>query len=100
MNHPKRPRDPNQLAKSIIDICDGAGCRTGSDPSTLQQAPANLAQVSIIVRQELLVATGAVDVDMSPAYGLTALRPDDAYSRPRTGAYRAGSKKPPPELIQ
>jgi hypothetical protein len=33
----------------------------------LQRAPANLAQVSIIVRQELLVATGAVDVDMSPA---------------------------------
>jgi hypothetical protein len=24
MSHPKRPRDPNQLAKSIIDICDGA----------------------------------------------------------------------------
>ena len=35
---------------------------------SLQRAPANLAQVSIIVRQELLVATGAVDVDMSPAY--------------------------------
>jgi hypothetical protein len=22
MNHPKRPRDPNQLAKSIIDIAE------------------------------------------------------------------------------
>jgi hypothetical protein len=22
MTHPKRPRDPNQLAKSIIDIAD------------------------------------------------------------------------------
>jgi hypothetical protein len=21
--HPKRPRDPNQFAKAIIDICDG-----------------------------------------------------------------------------
>ena len=26
-DHPKRPRDPNQLAKSIIDIADGAGSR-------------------------------------------------------------------------
>ncbi len=24
MSHPKRSRDPNQLAKSIIDICEGA----------------------------------------------------------------------------
>jgi hypothetical protein len=23
--HPKRPRDPNQLAKSIIDIATGTG---------------------------------------------------------------------------
>jgi hypothetical protein len=23
LNHPKRPRDPNQLAKSIIDIATG-----------------------------------------------------------------------------
>jgi hypothetical protein len=23
MSHPKRPRDPNQLAKSIIDIATG-----------------------------------------------------------------------------
>ena len=32
----------------------------------LERAPADFAQVSIIVRQQLLVATGAVDVDISP----------------------------------
>jgi len=26
-SHPKRPRDPNQLAKSIIDIADGVEAR-------------------------------------------------------------------------
>jgi hypothetical protein len=28
MTHPKRPRDPNQFAKSIVDIADGADCGT------------------------------------------------------------------------
>lgn len=31
MTHPKRPRDPNQLAKLIVDIATGE--RTDSDPS-------------------------------------------------------------------
>jgi hypothetical protein len=34
--HPKRPRDPNQLAKSIIDIADGAG--PGTPGERLYQA--------------------------------------------------------------
>jgi hypothetical protein len=33
----------------------------------LQRAPANLAQVSIVVRKELLVATSAVDMNASPS---------------------------------
>jgi len=39
MTHPKRPRDPNQLAKSIIDIATGQGV------GELQ------AEISIVVRQ-------------------------------------------------
>lgn len=30
MTHPKRPRDPNQLAKSIVDIAPGSS-RTASE---------------------------------------------------------------------
>jgi hypothetical protein len=33
---------------------------------SLKRAPANLAQVSIFVRHQLLVAAGAVDMDASP----------------------------------
>ena len=33
---------------------------------SLKRAPANLAQVSIFVRDKLLVAAGAVDMDASP----------------------------------
>jgi hypothetical protein len=39
-SHPKRPRDPNQLAKSIIDIA--AGQKPDGDP-TLR--PSNASQV-------------------------------------------------------
>lgn len=35
MNHPKRPRDPNQLAKSIIDIATGE--RPDRDPTPEEQ---------------------------------------------------------------
>jgi hypothetical protein len=33
----------------------------------LQRAPANLAKVAVIVRHELLVTAGAIDMDASPA---------------------------------
>lgn len=36
MTHPKRPRDPNQLAKSIIDIA------TGSSKTRLSGLPSEL----------------------------------------------------------
>jgi len=35
MTHPKRPRDPNQLAKSIIDIA--AGQKPDRDPTPEEQ---------------------------------------------------------------
>jgi hypothetical protein len=35
---------------------------------SLKRAPANLAQVSIFVRHNLLVAAGAVDMDASPSH--------------------------------
>ena len=35
MTHPKRPRDPNQLAKSIIDIATGA--KPNRDPTPEEQ---------------------------------------------------------------
>ena len=34
--HPKRPRDPNQLAKSIIDIATGQ--KSDRDPTPEEQA--------------------------------------------------------------
>ena len=35
MTHPKRPRDPNQLAKSIIDIATGQ--KPNRDPTPEEQ---------------------------------------------------------------
>jgi len=35
LTHPKRPRDPNQLAKSIIDIARGA--KPNRDPTPEEQ---------------------------------------------------------------
>jgi len=37
MTHPKRPRDPNQLAKSIIDIATGQ--KPDRDPPPEEQGP-------------------------------------------------------------
>ena len=40
MTHPKRPRDPNQLAKSIIDIATGQAPSTppnDKDPAAVQR---------------------------------------------------------------
>jgi hypothetical protein len=38
MSHPKRPRDPNQLAKSIIDIATGE--KPDNDPDVGKDAAA------------------------------------------------------------
>lgn len=35
--HPKRPRDPNQLAKLIVDIASGAVAEERPDPLTPAQ---------------------------------------------------------------
>ena len=42
MKHPKRPRDPNQLAKAIIDIATGA---TADTPSTPAKSRADAAEL-------------------------------------------------------
>jgi hypothetical protein len=41
MSHPKRPRDPNQLAKSIIDIATGQ--KPDRDPTPEEQGKSAVA---------------------------------------------------------
>ena len=47
---PKRPRDPNQLAKSIIDIATGQ--KPDRVPRTVQRALINLAIEDAIAGEE------------------------------------------------
>jgi hypothetical protein len=41
MTHPKRPRDPNQLVRAIIDIASGQ--KPDRDPTPAASGPASLA---------------------------------------------------------
>ena len=61
MTHPKRPRDPNQLAKSIIDIATGQ--KPDRDPTPEEQGkdPAAVA-LGRLGGQE----TGCGDVTQTP----------------------------------
>jgi hypothetical protein len=45
--HPKRPRDPNQLAKSIIDIATGQKPDRDPTPEELGKDPAAVARGKI-----------------------------------------------------
>jgi hypothetical protein len=59
MTHPKRPRDPNQLAKSIVDIATGQTAGPSDSGFTKSGGPARARALTPEQRSEIARAAAA-----------------------------------------
>jgi len=66
---PKRPRDPNQLAKMIVDIATGEGDQNDAAPVVIGSAGGKARAVSISPHRRAEIARKAADARWAKTFG-------------------------------